>query len=96
MRQVDDGVIDDSWPLTTATLQLLLADYRHHRPTQWAYDAACAALRKRPTHSEHEKALAEVDRLNQRVASLDRQLDAAMRRIVALRTGADEDEESAR
>jgi hypothetical protein len=63
MRQVDDGGIDDSWPLTVATLQALVADYRHHRPTQDAYDWACAALHKRPTHTEHERALARIAEL---------------------------------
>jgi hypothetical protein len=29
-----------------SALGLLLVDYRHHRPTQWAYDQACAAIEK--------------------------------------------------
>jgi hypothetical protein len=50
-----------SYPISDADLDLLLADYRFHRPTQWAYDQACAALHKRPTHSEYERAEAERD-----------------------------------
>lgn len=56
-------------PISDADLRILLVDYRHHRPTQWAYDRACEALHKQRERAE--KAEAENGHLAQLVANKD-------------------------
>jgi hypothetical protein len=56
----------EDFPIDDADLKILLVDYRHHRPTQWAYDRACEALHKQRARAE--AAEAEVKRLTERLA----------------------------
>jgi hypothetical protein len=56
----------EDFPIGDADLRILLVDYRHHRPTQWAYDRACEALHKQRARAE--VAEAEVKRLTERLA----------------------------
>lgn len=40
----------------TKAIRTLVADYRFHRPTQWAYDAACAAIEKHRQRADKAEA----------------------------------------
>lgn len=51
----------ENYPISDADLEILLLDFRHHRPTQWAYDRACEALEKHRQRAD--QAEAERDRL---------------------------------
>jgi len=52
----------------TAAINTLVTDYRFHRPTQWAYEAACRAIEKHRQRAD--EAEAELTALK---ASLERQ-----------------------
>jgi hypothetical protein len=55
----------EGYPISSADLEILVVDYRHHRPTQDAYDRACEALDKQRARAD--AAEAELGRLRQAI-----------------------------